>query len=69
MLYLTVISLDPTGGGRQRRSNRWKKALNAFEITFDGRLSTHRLQRTITPSAYDTKDLSTVNLTGPEFAQ
>jgi len=30
------MSLDPTGRGRQRRSNRWKAALNAFEITFDG---------------------------------
>ena len=39
ILYLTVISLDPTGRGRQRWSNRWKSALNAFEITFDGRLS------------------------------
>jgi len=39
ILYLTVISLDPTGRGRQRWSNRWKQALNAFEITFDGRLS------------------------------
>lgn len=39
VLYLTVISLDPTGRGRQRWSNRWKSALNAFEITFDGRLS------------------------------
>ena len=28
-----------TGKGRQRWSNRWKAALNAFEITFDGRLS------------------------------
>nr|WP_239314154.1 IS256 family transposase [Plantactinospora mayteni] len=40
VLYLTVLGLDPTGRGRQRWSNRWKKALNAFEITFDGRLST-----------------------------
>jgi transposase-like protein len=42
VLYLTVISLDPTGRGRQRWSNRWKAALNAFEITFDGRLSNPR---------------------------
>jgi putative transposase len=42
VLYLTVMGLDPTGRGRQRWSNRWKKALNAFEITFDGRLSAHR---------------------------
>jgi len=42
VLYLTVISLDPTGRGRKRWSNRWKSALNAFEITFDGRLSNPR---------------------------
>jgi putative transposase len=38
-VYLAVMSLDPTGAGRQRWSNRWKAALNAFDITFDGRLS------------------------------
>ena len=38
-LYMVIISLDPTGRGRQRWSNRWKAALNAFDITFDGRLS------------------------------
>jgi transposase-like protein len=37
-LYLTIISLDPTGRGRQRWTNRWKKALNAFAITFEGRI-------------------------------
>ncbi len=41
-VYLAVMSLDPTGVGRRRWSNRWKKALNAFEITFDGRLSAGR---------------------------
>jgi putative transposase len=41
-LYLTTMSLDPTGRGRQRWSNKWKAALNAFEITFDGRLSAGR---------------------------
>jgi putative transposase len=41
-LYLTVISLDPTGRGRKRWSNRWKGALNAFDITFDGRLTAGR---------------------------
>jgi transposase-like protein len=41
-LYLVIISLDPTGQGRQRWSNRWKTALNAFDITFDGRLSAGR---------------------------
>ena len=33
------MSLDPTGRGRQRWTNGWKAALNAFGITFDGRLS------------------------------
>ena len=41
-VYLAIMSLDPTGRGRRRWSNRWKEALNAFEITFDGRLSTNR---------------------------
>jgi putative transposase len=41
-VYLAVMSLDPTGRGRKRWSNRWKAALNAFEITFDGRLSAGR---------------------------
>jgi len=41
-LFLVIISLDPTGRGRQRWSNRWKAALNAFDITFDGRLSAGR---------------------------
>jgi len=39
-LYLTIRSLDPAGQGRRRWTNRWKAALNAFEISFDGRLST-----------------------------
>ena len=41
-LYLALMSLDPTGKGRARWSNRWKAALNAFDITFDGRLSAGR---------------------------
>jgi transposase-like protein len=41
-VYLAIMSLDPTGRGRRRWSNRWKEALNAFEITFDGRLSAGR---------------------------
>jgi transposase-like protein len=41
-LYLVILSLDPTGRGRKRWSNRWKGALNAFDITFDGRLSAGR---------------------------
>ena len=35
---MAIMSLDPTGRGRIRSTNRWKAALNAFEITFDGRL-------------------------------
>jgi transposase-like protein len=42
ILYLTITSLDPTGKGRARWSNRWKAALNAFDITFDGRISAGR---------------------------
>src|SRR5271166_6374371 len=41
-LYMAVMSLDPTGKGRKRWTNRWKAALNAFDITFDGRLSAGR---------------------------
>ena len=41
-VYLAIMSLDPTGKGQKRWSHRWKAALNAFEITFDGRLSTTR---------------------------
>jgi putative transposase len=41
-LYLTIVSLDPTGRGRRRWTNRWKAALNAFDITFDGRISAGR---------------------------
>lgn len=42
-VYLAVMSLDPTGTGQKRWMNRWKAALNAFEITFDGRLSAGRM--------------------------
>jgi putative transposase len=42
VLYLAITSLDPTGKGRARWSNRWKAALNAFDITFDGRVSAGR---------------------------
>jgi transposase-like protein len=37
-VYLAVMSLDPTGVGRQRWTNRWKPALNAFTIAFPGRI-------------------------------
>lgn len=38
-LYLVTRSLDPTGRGRARWVIRWKAALNAFAITFTGRLT------------------------------
>jgi putative transposase len=41
-LYLVITSMDPTGRGRKRWTNRWKAALNAFDITFDGRISAGR---------------------------
>ena len=41
-LYLAISSLDPTGRGRRRWTNRWKAALNAFDITFNGRLTAGR---------------------------
>ena len=41
-VYLAIMSLDPTGQGRRRWTIRWKPALNAFDITFDGRLSAGR---------------------------
>jgi putative transposase len=41
-VYLAVMALDPTGTGQRRWITRWKAALNAFEITFEGRLSTGR---------------------------
>lgn len=37
-LYMVVRSLDPKGTGAERWMNRWKPALNAFAITFEGRL-------------------------------
>lgn len=38
-LYLVTRSLDPTGRGKARWAMRWKPALNAFAITFDGRIT------------------------------
>jgi len=41
-VYLAVMSLDPTGTGRKRWIMRWKAALNAFDIAFEGRLTAAR---------------------------
>jgi putative transposase len=42
-LYMALMGLDPTGRGRGRWTMRWKAALNAFDIRFDGRLSAGRI--------------------------
>ncbi|WP_438803460.1 hypothetical protein [Nocardia brevicatena] len=39
---MAIMSLDPTGAGQKRWVTRWKAALNAFDITFEGRLSAGR---------------------------
>ena len=41
-VYLAVMSLDPKGTGSKRWAMRWKAALQAFDITFDGRLTAGR---------------------------
>jgi putative transposase len=41
-VYMAIMSLDPTGTGQRRWCMRWKPALNAFDIAFDGRLSAGR---------------------------
>jgi transposase-like protein len=38
-LYLVTRSLDPTGTGKAKWVGRWKAALNAFAISFEGRFS------------------------------
>lgn len=38
-VYLATRALDPTGKGRARRASRWKPDLNAFSITFEGRIN------------------------------
>ncbi len=41
-VYMAIMNLDPTGTGRKRWTMRWKPALNAFEIAFNGRLAAGR---------------------------
>ncbi|ANS62306.1 transposase mutator family protein [Streptomyces lincolnensis] len=38
-IYMALMSLDPTGKGRKRWTMRWKAPLNAFQIAFEGRLT------------------------------
>ncbi|MEV0743329.1 IS256 family transposase [Streptomyces sp. NPDC050549] len=42
-VYTAVMSLDPTGAGRKRWTMRWKGAMNAFDLAFDGRLTAGQL--------------------------
>lgn len=42
-LYMALMGLDPTGRGRGRWTMRWKAALNAFDVRFEGRLSLGRI--------------------------
>ena len=39
---MAIMSLDPTGTGRERWTMRCKPALNAFDIAFDSRLAAER---------------------------
>lgn len=41
-VYMAIMSLDPTGKAQALWIMRWKTALNAFDTTFDGRLSAAR---------------------------
>ena len=49
-LYLATRSLNPTGKGRTRWAMRWKPALNAFAITFAGRIVPQQRQLAINAS-------------------
>ncbi|MFE0731673.1 IS256 family transposase [Streptomyces antibioticus] len=42
-VYMAVMSLNPTGAGRKRWTMRWKGAMNAFDLAFDGRLTAGQL--------------------------
>jgi transposase-like protein len=37
-LHMALTGLDPTGLERGRWTIRWKAALNAFDVAFEGRL-------------------------------
>jgi putative transposase len=41
-IYMALMALDPTGTSQKRWITRWKAALNAFDITFEGRLTAGR---------------------------
>jgi putative transposase len=38
-VFMALMSLDPTGKGRKRWTTRWKAPLNAFQISFEDRLT------------------------------
>jgi hypothetical protein len=56
-LYLVTRSLDPTGKGRARWITRWKPALNAFAITFEGPPNRQHHQQMRSQASY-TEDLT-----------
>ncbi|MFJ8589648.1 hypothetical protein ACIRD2_34240, partial [Streptomyces sp. NPDC093595] len=41
-----------TSTGRKRWTNRWKRALQAFDIAFDGHLTNNRGKLSSTPEIY-----------------
>lgn len=41
-VYMAIMSLDPTGTGQKRWTSRWKAAMNASDMAFDGRLTAGR---------------------------
>jgi transposase-like protein len=41
-IYLATLALDPSGKGSVRWADRWKEALDAFDLKFDGRVSAGR---------------------------
>ncbi|WP_199044676.1 IS256 family transposase, partial [Glycomyces salinus] len=43
-VYMALMALDPKGTGQKRWSSRWKLALQAFEMTFPGRLGIDTVQ-------------------------
>ncbi len=65
--YLATRALDPTGRGRARWAIRWKPALNAFAITFEGRIlpsKTNQPARPVTPKKIGHSRLEVTRLSG-----
>lgn len=58
-LYLAIMSLGPRRAAPRRWTKRWKAALNAFDSTFDGRLSAGR-KAALSPERSMFQDLAPV---------